>query len=319
MTDITEAYDGGVGAVATRRRRIAGTALVAAGVAMVIGAIPLATTDLAGALDLSVYGARELAGVLAGLGIPAVLVGIFVVLPAGRVTRAAAAIGASLAVFGVALFAAAYPYNWVSNAPLTAVGTGLLYTTGTLVTFWCLFAGVATFKTRNDPGGAARVELTDQGTIRVVGSDDDAGLGGIGLFGSDPDGGVETQTNQDSESDASSAPTREPSGADRGNSNASDPVEGQTAVPTGDGGSAVAEAGASGDSTGAGAAADDADAVRRAARERGRPDRYCGNCAHFEYVRADGDIAPYCGLHDDLLQDMDACEQWSGNASNPGA
>lgn len=316
MTDITEAYDGGVGAVATRRRRVAGTALVAAGVAMVIGAIPLATTDLAGALGLSVYGARELAGVLAGLGIPAVLVGIFAVLPAGRVTRAAAAIGASLTVFGVALFASAYPYNWVSNDPLTAVGTGLLYTTGALVTFWCLFAAVATFKTRNDPGGAARVELTDQGTIRVVGSDDDSGLGGIGLFGSDPDGGVETQTNQGTESGMSSGATPESPEADRAESNASTPVEERTAVPTGDGGSAVADAGASGTPDGA---TDDADTVRRAARERGRPDRYCGNCTHFEYVRADGDIAPYCGLHDDLLEDMDACEQWDGNASNPGA
>jgi hypothetical protein len=40
-------------------------------------------------------------------------------------------------------------------------------------------------------------------------------------------------------------------------------------------------------------------------------DRYCGNCAHFDYVRTDRGIQPYCGLHDELMDDMDACEEWS--------
>jgi hypothetical protein len=50
-----------------------------------------------------------------------------------------------------------------------------------------------------------------------------------------------------------------------------------------------------------------------AAKQRSRPDSYCGNCKHFEYVRADGEITPYCGLQNALMEDMDACEEWELN------
>ena len=295
MTSLTEAYDGGVGAVAGRRRRALGAGLFLAGAALVVGAIPLATTDLPAALGLGVFEARELAGVLAGLGVPAVFVGIFSVLPAGRATRGAAAIGASLAVLGVALFAAAYPDRWVSEAPAMAVTILLLYSTGTLVTFWCLFVGVATFNTRGAPGGSARVEITDEGTIRLVeGEKRRRGLGGIGLFGTDPDGDVDTQTSDGSEEMVVPEPTVDPTdpGGDPGR-------PGPGPEPAGDGGSAVADPG------------DAADEVVEAIDRRGRPDAYCGNCTHFEYVRADDQIAPYCGFHEELLEDMDACEQWT--------
>lgn len=301
MTSLTDVYDGGVGVVADPRQRLAGTALFLAGAAMVVGAIPIATTDLARGIGLSLYEARELAGVLAGLGVPAVFVGILTVLPAGRGTRAGAAIGASIAVFGVALFAYAYPFNWVSTNPAMAVVTTLLYSIGTLVAFWCLFVGIATFKTRNDPGGTARLEITDEGTVKVVSSDSPLpGMGGIGLFGNDPDGDVETQTNRGedetlvAEPDVDETmPTQQP----------------QSPTPAGDGAGGVqADEGASGSDP----AAADAN-IRQAVQERGRPDQYCGNCSHFEYVRADGEITPYCGFHEELLDDMDACQQWDAN------
>jgi len=47
------------------------------------------------------------------------------------------------------------------------------------------------------------------------------------------------------------------------------------------------------------------------------PDSYCGNCAHFEYVRADGELAPYCHHHDRLLEDMTACEAWTRGRGQP--
>ncbi|MFC7134161.1 MULTISPECIES: DUF7139 domain-containing protein [Salinibaculum] len=305
MTSLTDVYDGGVGVVADPRQRLAGAGLFLAGAAMVVGAIPIATTDLAGSVGLSVFEARELAGVLAGLGVPAVFVGILTVLPAGRGTRAGAAIGASLAILGVALFGYAYPYNWVSTDPAMAVATTLLYSLGTLVTFWCLFVGIATFKTRNDPGGTARLELTDEGTIKVVSTDSAIpGMGGIGLFGNDPDGNVETQTN-DGEADTLVA---EPDVDEMGVQQTPNPTPSPT--PAGDGAGAVDAADAGGAQDPAAANAD----VREAVQERGRPDRYCGNCAHFEYVRADGEIAPYCGLHDEVMEDMDACPQWDANS-----
>jgi hypothetical protein len=46
-------------------------------------------------------------------------------------------------------------------------------------------------------------------------------------------------------------------------------------------------------------------------RPRQIGDTYCGNCQHFDYVRTDAGIQPYCGLHDELMDDMDACEEWT--------
>jgi cytochrome c biogenesis protein CcdA len=269
MTSLNDVYDGGVGTVVDRRRRLLGAGVFALGAVLVVAAIPVATTGLGELLGLGTYEAREVAGVLAGVGLPAVFVGIFTVLPAPRPVRAAAVIGASVALFGVALFTAAYPDRWISVDPALTVAAILVYSLGTLVTFWCLFVGVATFKTRNDPGGTARVAVTEAGTVRIV-SDTASGsglggLGGIGVTGT-PDGEVETQTNR----------------------------------PTGDGGT-VADPGAEPE-------------VPEAAARRGRPDAYCGNCAHFQYVRADGDLAPYCGLHEEVMADMDACEQWESNS-----
>ena len=317
MTSLTDVYDGGVGTATGLQRRLLGTGLFALGAGMVVGAIPVATTDFA--TELGLYGARELAGILAGLGLPAAFVGIFVVLPGGRVTRAAAAIGASLAVMGVALFAAAYPYEWISNRPTLAVATTAIYSIGTLVTFWCLFVGLATFKRRNDPGGAARVAVTEEGEIRVVTDDSEAasGSGSVGMFGSDPDEDVDTQTNRSAGGGSAEISARagrddatiidsEPSGAGEG-------VPGQP-TPASDGAGGVQSAPATDSpATASDPAAANAD-VTAAVDRRGRPDEYCGNCQHFEYVRADGEMTPYCGFHEGLLRDMDACDQWESNS-----
>lgn len=320
MTSLSSVYDGGVGSVVGRERRLAGATLFTFGVALVVAAIPLATTNVGAAAGLSVIEARLFAGILAGLGVPAVFVGIFTVLPANGPTRAAAAIGASLAVLGVVLFAYAYPQRWLAADPPFAVMTMAVYSLGTFITVWCLFIAVATFKTRNDPGGTARVELTDEGTVRVVSTESSLpGFGSVGLFGQDPDGDVETQTNADpdeemvvpeasmsegtpspsTEESTSSATTEMTETNARDSWNSSTSQSQHPANPTSDGGTAV--------ETG------DGRSPVPAAQERGNPDKYCGNCKHFEYVRADGEITPYCGLTDSLMQDMDACEDWSPN------
>lgn len=286
MTSLSDVYEGGINTVADPRQRRLGMALFAVGATMVVGAIAIATTDLAAWLGLDVVGARGLAGVLAGLGIPAAFVGLFVVMPATDTTRAAAAIGASLAVFGVALFSYAYPERWLGADPPVALATIAIYALGTLLTSWSLFISVATFNRRNAPGGTARIEITEEGNIRVVSADPETNAGGsVGLFGSDPDGDVPTQTNdhQTNRQPAGSKPTPEQQ-------------------PTSDG---------------SGAITDDAlvdDEILEATKERGSPDRYCGNCSHFEYVRADGELTPYCTLDSDIMTDMDACEQWDENA-----
>jgi len=318
MTSLSDVYEGGVGTAAGQQRRLLGAGLFVAGAAMVVGAIPIATTDLAAGFGLGLYEARELAGVLAGLGLPAVFVGIFAVLPAGRATRATAAIGASVAIFGVVVFTTAYPNNWLATAPALAAGTVGLYAAGTLVTFWCLFVGVATFKTRNEPGGSARLELTDEGTVRVVTEESGSvpGFGSVGMFGSDPDGDVSTQTNRGGEEPApsESRSRRGSSGERRADVGPAGDRPGDV-QPAGDGAGGVQPAGESGTDPAA-ASAD----LQQAVAERGQPDQYCGNCTHFEYVRADGEITPYCGFYGELLEDMDACDQWTpaGGEGRPG-
>jgi len=283
MTSLTDVYEGGINTVADPRQRRLGMGLFVIGAAMVVGSIPIATTDLSTMLGLDSLAAREMAGILAGLGIPAVFVGIFVVLPAGNASRAAATIGATLATFGVVLFRFAYPEQWLSSNPQLAIATTAIYSLGTLITVWCLFISVATFDRRQDPGGTARVEITEEGKVKVVSKSPDlSGTGSVGLFGNDPDGSVPTQTNEETVTRSADADPR-------------------TRKPTSDGGSAVA---------------DDPfvdDEIAEAAKQRGIPDKYCGNCAQFKYVRVDGKIRPYCGLHQELMDDMDACEQWEAN------
>ena len=36
--------------------------------------------------------------------------------------------------------------------------------------------------------------------------------------------------------------------------------------------------------------------------------------AKLRLIRADGEISPYCGLHDEVMTDMDACQQWDANS-----
>jgi cytochrome c biogenesis protein CcdA len=332
MTSLSEVYEGGVRTVVDRRRRALAIVLFAVGVTMGAVAILLTTTGVRSWVGQDVVEARRVAGVLAGLGLPAAMLGVFAALPANDETRAAAAIGASVSVFGMLLFVYAYPDQWLANEPALAVATVAVYALGVLVTFWCLFVAVATFNRRNDPGGTARVEITDEGKIRLVSresettaSESDApsvpGLGGIGFVGRDPDGDIPTQTNVDADTGdtegpgsrdsrdsgtesvattpaATSQTTESGSGADPARESSSGPGPGPE--PTSDGGQSVAE--------GAGA-----EVISDA---RGQPDAYCGNCAYFEYVEVAGDLDPYCRYHQEFMDDLEACEQWTANTTD---
>jgi hypothetical protein len=277
MTSLGEVYNGESGRHPVSNRRLSvGIALFTAGVLLVLVGIVVATTDVLSA-DLTLFEAREYAGILAGVGVPAVFLGVLTVLPASTRTRVTAVVGSAVAVLGVALFTHAYPCRWsgascapgLPNLTLPTVG---LYFVGTLVTFWGLFVGVANFKTRNDPGGTVHMEVTRQGETKVVEVEKSSGLGGVGFLGSTPDGDVETQTQSTAGTD----------------------------VTASDGGATANDISSPLDGPG-GASSDD-----------GNPaDVYCGNCAHFEYVRTGDGIQPYCGYHDETMADMDACDRWT--------
>jgi hypothetical protein len=320
MTSLTEAYRGNAREVTSLRRLYAGTALVLLGAMLAVVAVLVPTTDLFGGLVADAtawemadhYATVRVAGVLAGIGVPAALVGLFLVLPASRRVRAAGAVGASLCLLGVALFWVAYPRHWRGFGADLTLEVSVIYLLGLFIAVWCLFVGVVNFKTRNDPGGALEMNVTRHNqTIVEVEDSKTGGLGGIGLLGETPDGEVETQTNAPDvreksfsygERDrAGNSSVRRPSGAGR-----------RTGAATSDGGSTTRLSSPLDTQTGADDG-HDAEIVDSTPERKKPTDHYCGNCGRFEYVRSSSGIVPYCARHDETMDDMDACEEWTPN------
>ncbi|SFL02572.1 hypothetical protein SAMN04487950_2023 [Halogranum rubrum] len=302
MTSLSEAYTSAAGQ-STPRRLYLGVALFLVGALLVITGIVVTTTNVLRPENGGYVTARLYGGTLAGIGVPAVLLGVFTVLPAARQTRAAAIVGASISLLGVALFWHAYPCGWIgavcpgtSQMDLTLPTVGV-YFLGTITAFWCLFAGVANFKTRNSPGGTVKMEVTRQGETRVieVPAEQARSFSGVGFFGDTPDGNVETQTNGGatvSDGGAEGTDIRSPLDDAPTKSSKSNETN-KTNGPTGSGAEVWT----------------DEPASPRSAPSRG--DAYCGSCAHFQYVRTDEGMAPYCGYHGELMDDMTACQEWT--------
>ena len=300
MASLTEVYRGKSGA--GLRRLYAGVTLFGVGAVLVTAGLVVASTGIGSRFGFGLYRSRELAGVLGGLGFPAVLLGTMVALPrASRRLRTAAAVGAVVCLLGVGMFSRWYPVDWIGgsgNTTMTLV-VATTYFAGAILTTWSLFTAVANFKARNDPGGTISLEITKAGETRVVEVSNDelrGKLGGIGMFGETPDGEPETQTNRDAHTGGSGASRGSPATPSPGGASATD--GGATASrsirePTG--------------------TEDDAEFVD--APPAPSNDRYCGNCSHFRYARTDDGLVPYCGLHSEAMDDMDACEAWSPNTN----
>ncbi|WP_144797097.1 DUF7139 domain-containing protein [Halorubrum depositum] len=67
---------------------------------------------------LSTYGVKEVAAVAAAVGLPALLLGVVVLLPVDRRMLYLAGVGTAITLVAIGLFAWAYPYNW--NVPDSA-------------------------------------------------------------------------------------------------------------------------------------------------------------------------------------------------------
>lgn len=287
MTSLTEVYEGGAGGADLRRLYVGVALFLLGAVLTVVGIVVGTSTTVAGLLGLDVFGARELAGILAGLGLPATFLGAIIVLPkASTRLQAVAGLGAFVALAGVVLFTEVYPSQWYGMATDYTLPVTAVYFLGVITSFWCLFVAVASFKARNDPGGTVRLEVTREGKTKVIEVSNDRlrqGLGGIGLLGSTPDGNAPTQTNS-----PNSGTARSDGGAE---------VTHATSPPSGN---------ATPQST------PDAE-IMRDDEPTPQGDVYCGNCAQFSYVRTDDGLQPYCGLHSEVMDDMDACSQWEPN------
>ncbi|AXR76951.1 DUF7139 domain-containing protein [Natrarchaeobaculum sulfurireducens] len=342
MTSLTEAYDGNAREVTSLRRLYTGTGLVLLGAVLSVIALVVATTDLfsgaatsvadpfgtieasaAGSIDH--YASVRLAGVMAGLGVPAALVGVFLVLPAGRWVRAAGAISASLCLFGVTLFWYAYPIHWRGMGDDLTLQVSAVYLLGLFIAVWCLFTAVVNFKTRNDPGGMLEMNVTRHNQTVVEAPDSEpesTGFGGVGFFGETPDGNVETQTNTPDEHTTSDDATSfsydglsSTGGQSQTQSRGSTSSTRRAGVATSDGGSAASDISSplDGGETGDGHDAEIVESPTANAATESAGDNYCGNCRHFEYVRSSSGIVPYCGRHEQAMDDMDACEEWGPN------
>ncbi|MFB6122741.1 MAG: ribonuclease BN [Haloferacaceae archaeon] len=322
MTSLGEVYHGQGDGDVGHGRLYAGTGLFLVGAILVVAGIVVATTDVIRSGGASLLQVREYGGILAGVGVPAVFLGIFAVLPSSRNTKAAAGIGASIAVLGVALFTHAYPCKWsgaqcaagLPNLTLPTVG---VYFLGTITTFWCLFVGVANFKTRNDPGGTVTMEVTRQGETRVVEVDrKELQQGSVGVSGGVNQGSAGLTDAHVSDGGASANDIQSP--LDASGDGGAEVMSGSSGTRGG------ANAGGSRASAGRGAASHDGVTGGRASGSPSasgakwssstQADRYCGSCKHFEYVQTDRGIQPYCGYHDGLMEDMDACGQWTSRS-----
>ena len=322
MTSLTEVYDGTAREVVSPRRLYAGTALVLLGAILAVVAVFMATTDLFSSPAAAVspgmdahYASIRVGGVLAGLGVPIALVGVFLVLPAGRRVQAAAAISVSLCLLGVVLFWDAYPHDWRHYGDDHTLRVSAVYLLGLLTAVWSLFTAVVNFKTRNDPGGALEMNVTRENrtVVEVTESEESSGFGGIGFLGGTPDGEVDTQTNAGEERagetlsyDEASSVAGSTGSANRGGSGPRAPA----GTATSDGGTAASDITSPMDGGGR-----DAEIVgsSQSAEATDLTDQYCGNCKHFEYVRSSDGMVPYCVRHERAMDDMDACEEWTPN------
>jgi hypothetical protein len=162
MPSLDEAYDRDGLAERDPSRVLAGAVLGLAGVLAVVAAIAL----LARAGDTTPAKAR--AGVLTGLGVPAMLLAVVFVLPATTRERAGAVLGSAVTVAGVWLFWQAYPTQWTRTADSLAFETVMVYVVGGMVALWYVFTALATFRRRNNPQGTVEVQVVRDGGTRTV-------------------------------------------------------------------------------------------------------------------------------------------------------
>lgn len=181
MASLEAVYRGDVRMPVAAWRILTGLGVVLAGGVTVIVALALATTGLGNA-ELGLLGARRLAGAIGGLALLGMIAGGFVALPAHRETLIGAVAGLALGVLGVGLFAVVYPAHWLSSVWLTLVCVGT-FLAGVVVALWSLFVAVATFQTRQHPGGSARIRVTETGRLELVETPEDGAFSGVGLFG----------------------------------------------------------------------------------------------------------------------------------------
>lgn len=172
MTSLSDTYDSGpIGAVWDKGQLVSGVAMFVFGATLLALGIVAATTDVfINVFDLgAMWETRQIGGVFAGMGVPAMIVGVVSVLPTSRRQRLGTLAGLTLSLFAVFMFVAYFPEYWnVSDGTDYTLRIITVYSTGLLIMLSYLFLAVANFKTRNDPGGTVNLQLSIDGEAREV-------------------------------------------------------------------------------------------------------------------------------------------------------
>lgn len=113
-------------------------------------------------------GAKQAGAMAAGLGVPAMLLGVVVVLPASRRNRLGVVAGTLLTLAGVALFWFAYPDRWTRTSQSMAFETAAVYAIGCAIALWFVFSALAATRLRNNPLGTVELEVVREGETRTL-------------------------------------------------------------------------------------------------------------------------------------------------------
>lgn len=158
MTSLDDAYSGRD----ISRRVLAGGTLLTSGALAIIAAIGLLW------LGNTSTTVKLYAGLSAGVGVPTMLLGVVVVLPASRRQRLGVFAGTVFAGAGISLFWYSYPVRWTRTSNPLAFETLLVYGLGCTIALWFVFSAIATTRLRNNPHGTVSLEVVRQGETKTV-------------------------------------------------------------------------------------------------------------------------------------------------------
>ncbi|PHQ38286.1 permease [Halorubrum persicum] len=133
-----------------------GLGLGAVGVAVFLYSATLPPTEL------STYAVREVAGVAAAVGLPALLLGIVVLLPVDKRMLYVAAAGSAVTVAAVGVFVWAYPHDWnVAVPPDYSARVIALYSVGIALVVAATGVALVAHRVERVTDGATAAEAND--------------------------------------------------------------------------------------------------------------------------------------------------------------
>ena len=123
--------------------------------------------------ELSTYAVREVAGVAAAVGLPALLLGIVVLLPVDKRMLYVAAAGSAVTIAAVGIFVWAYPRDWnVAVPPDYSARAIAIYSVGIALVVAATGAALVAHRVERATGGATAAEPDDDDESEATVSDE---------------------------------------------------------------------------------------------------------------------------------------------------